>query len=120
MTFSKSTDSIYKRYLFRAASVLALAVALYHLVGIFYQVNTSPWWRHAIFILISLFCAYGFSKRPLYFLYFFAILVAQQFYSHGTNLVSQWMGYNKTDWVSIFLLPLLVVLLVALYLERRK
>lgn len=120
MTVFKATNSFYKRYLFGVAAGFALVFALYHLIGIFYPVNTSPWWRHVIFIFVSLFWVYGFSKRPNYFVYFFTLLVAQQLYSHGTNMFIQWTTYSKIDWISIFLLPMLVILVVALYLERDK
>src|ERR1041385_2783035 len=71
---------VYRQLLFKVVSVLSLVIAAYHFVGIFYQINSSPSWRHALFVCICLFCYYGFAKRPKYFIYIFLALSVQQFY----------------------------------------
>jgi len=104
----------------KVASLLSIVVALYHVIGIFYPINSSPPWRHFSFTCVSLFCSYGFAKRPKYFIYFFFLLLVQQYYSHGGYLLSQWFDYGKIDWISLVLLLLLPILFYSLLMDRKS
>src|SRR5258706_13107416 len=103
--------------LFKITSLLSIAIAVYHLIGVFYSINSSPPWRHFIFACVCLFCGYGFTKRPKYFVYFFFALVAQQYYSHGSSLWSQWFRYAKIDWISLALLTSMSIILYNLIVD---
>ena len=112
--------SDYRTRLFKIASLLSLLAAVYHLVGIFYPINSSPAWRHLLFVCVALFCSYGLTKRPKYFVYFFFLLVVQQFYSHGGSLINQWIQYHTIDWISLVLLLFLPVIFFNLILESKS
>jgi len=99
---------------------LATIVAIYHLIGVFYKLNTSPAWRHLIFIGINIICIYGLLKRPLWFIYFFALLLAQQLYSHGGDLIWHWRNEHRVDWISVAVIILMPVIFILLLLARRK
>jgi len=92
-------------------SFFFLVTAIYHSVGIFYQVNDSPAWRHGLFVLINLFCIYGLFKRPWYFIYFLVLLLLQQFYSHGGDLQAYYKQTGKIDWLSLLDILFLVIFL---------
>ena len=36
----------YRYWLFKVLSILSVVIAIYHFVGIFYPINSSPPWRH--------------------------------------------------------------------------
>jgi hypothetical protein len=95
-------------------AVLAAFAAIYHLAGIFSEIDESPPWRHALFVVITTFCVYGFLKRPYYFVYFIAVLLVQQFYSHGTYLINLWVEKGQLHWISVFDLLLLPIALFCL------
>ncbi|GHM98544.1 hypothetical protein WSM22_00340 [Cytophagales bacterium WSM2-2] len=104
---------------FKVVAILGVVVAIYHVVGIFYPVNDSPPWRHGVFIVVSLFCSYGFIKRPKYFLYFFAVLSVQQFYSHGSDIISTWQEKHNIDWISVALLIAIPFILYNLIVDAK-
>jgi drug/metabolite transporter superfamily protein YnfA len=110
MLFTLKTRDI----LFKALAGLACLAGAYHLAGIFYKVNESPVWRHLLFVGISVFCVYGFLKRPKYFAWFIALLFAQQCYSHGTYAVNLWMQRKQIHWISLIDLVLLSIGLICL------
>ena len=107
----------YRTWLFKGAFAFSLAAAVYHLVGVFYPINSSPPWRHGVFVGVCLFCSYGFTTRPKYFVYLFAVLFVQQVFSHGQYLVTRWMDHNRVDWNSLVLLTFMPILLVGLINE---
>ncbi len=109
---------VFRDRLFKVVTVVSLLIAMYHLVGIFFPINESPPWRHAVFVIVCIFCAYGFIKRPTYFIYLFAVLFLQQFFSHGQSLVFQWSEYHKIDWVSFMLLIFMPFPLICLVIDR--
>src|SRR5882724_11304852 len=96
-----SSDFLLKLF----AALFALA-AVYHLIGVFTPINSSPAWRHFIFVVINSFCVYGLLKRPEYFTFFFLFLMTQQFYSHGKSIIDQW-NEGRIDWISIVVLILM-------------
>jgi hypothetical protein len=105
---------------FRVCSILAIIVAIYHAVGVFYPINASPPWRHTIFVGVCLFCAYGFEKRPKNFIYVFGALAVQQFFSHGSYMIEQWNGAHDIHWISVALLLVLPVIFFNLLAENRE
>ena len=105
--------------LFITLTALCGVTAIYHVVGVFYVINDSPPWRHLLFVAINLLCAYGFLKRPQFFVYLFAILLVQQFYSHGSSIVNMWVEKKQIDWISIAVLIFLPVALVSLFEDYR-
>ena len=110
MLFTAKSRSV----LFKAFAVLFLLTAIYHAAGLFIKINESPIWRHLLFVGINLFCVYGFLKRPKYFVYLFVLLLIQQYYSHGTDLVHLWNDQKQIDWISFFDLLILPIVLICL------
>ena len=93
-----------------------IAAAAFHIAAIaFPGVDIpSPAWRHALFIAVNLGAAAGMIFRPRWFALPFAVLTAQQVYSHGMTLVSAWRS-GRIDWPSVVVLvamPLALFLLV--------
>lgn len=103
-----------RKSLFVVFSILTVLIAVYHFLAIFTRFDDSPVWRHSLFVGINLFCAYGFLKRPKYFVYFTAMLLVQQYYSHGIYLVRLWIDKNQLHWLSVFVLILLPIALICL------
>lgn len=110
MLFSQKSRNV----LFKVFAVLASMTAIYHLLGLFYKVAESPIWRHLVFVVINLFCIYGILERPKYFVYLVALLLIQQYYSHGTYLINLWNSKKQIHWVSFFDLLLLPIALICL------
>lgn len=106
--------------LFFIFSFVFIAFAVYHLIGVFYVINDSPAWRHGIFFALSIFGIYGILKRPKYFVFLFGILLLQQLYSHGGDLIHIWQTEHKVDWISLFVLLFLPTVFVFLILDRVK
>ena len=104
---------------FKLFAVFCFITAIYHLVGIFYKLNDAPPLRHLLFVGINLFCAYGILKRPWYFVYLFAVLLVQQYYSHGGSIISMWAEKKQVDWLSVAVLIALSIGMVCL-LEDAK
>jgi hypothetical protein len=109
-----------KRILFYAFTILSFLAAIYHLIGIFYKINNSPVWRHVIFVVVNLFCIYGFLKRPKYFIYFFCVLTLQQYNSHGSHLIRLYTLEHKIHWISLFVIILLPIGLFCLFEDKRS
>jgi hypothetical protein len=115
MPFTAQTRSI----VFKAFALLFCFTAIYHLVGAFVKINELPVWRHLLFAGINLFCVYGFLKRPKYFIYLLALLMVQQYYSHGTTLIQLWNEKKEIDWISVFDLLILPIALICLIKDRK-
>ena len=112
-----------RNWLFIAFAILTLISAGYHFLDIFYPFDKSPVWRHILFIGINLFCTYGVLKRPKYFVYFFAVLLVQQYYSHGSFLVNLWIEKGQIHWISVIdllLMPIGLICLVDDYRMKRS
>jgi hypothetical protein len=78
----------------------------------------SPAWRHGLFVGINLAAAAGMIFRPRGFAIAFAILTAQQVYSHGTTLVTAWQHESRIDWPSVVVLVAMPSALVLLARSR--
>ena len=100
-----------RNILFVAFAGAALLAAVYHIKEIFYPTETTPAWRHALFICINIICIYGMLKRPVWFTWFIGLLTLQQWYSHGSYAIKLWQQEHQIHWISIvdiILLPLLL------------
>jgi hypothetical protein len=97
--------------------MFALAAG-YHVLGIIYEVDDKPVWKHLIFVVIDLFFVYGLHKRTKYFIYIFAIFLLQQYFSHGNYLLLLWQEKHKVHWISLFILIILPIVLICLYEEQ--
>jgi hypothetical protein len=86
----------------------------YHTVGLFHKVNDASVTRHALFIGLDLFCAYGFFKRPRYFVLLFGIFTIQQIYSHGQQLIQRWTDHHQIHWISVAVLVIFPLGIAAL------
>ncbi len=113
-----------KRWLDRLPLVLAVLFgvgALFHAVGVVAPGlgNASSSGRHAVFVLINGLFAAGFFFRQRWIIVPALALIAQQAYSHGTDLARAW-AEGRTDVQSLLVLLFLpVVLIAALHLARR-
>ena len=119
MLFSAKTRSV----LFVLFAMVFILAAIYHLVLTVYKVDDTPVWRHLLFVVIDLFCAYGSLKRSKYFLYFIAPLLIQQYYSHGTYLINMWNEKRQIHWISVFdllLFPIGLICLIEDYKMKHK
>jgi hypothetical protein len=113
-------QSKYLRIIFWFYAVLNTLVACYHLVGIFYPINSSPPWRHGLFVIINLFCVYGFLNRPRFFVYFFFLLFLQQLYSHGGNAVAVWIQHRIVSWMDLCVVFFIGLAFVLVWIDRNK
>ena len=107
------------KIIFIILAVLCLLTSIYHVVGIFYKINDAPPLRHLLFVGVTLFCTYGFSKRPSYFVYVFGLLLLQQYYSHGGDVIKMWDEKRQIDWLSAGVLVALTLGMFCLVEEVR-
>jgi hypothetical protein len=108
-----------KKIFFIVFAAFFVLSAIYHLVGLFIHVNDSPFWRNLLFVVINSFVAWGLLKRPSYFIYLFILLMIQQIYSHGSDLINLWNDHHKLDWLSLLVIVILPVMLVFLIIDRK-
>ena len=106
-----------RQSVFLVLQVALTLAALYHFAGLFYKVNDAPFVRHAAFVVIDLFCVYGFRKRPRYIVFFFAPFTLYQYYTHGLHLIRLWTTENRIHWISVLVLAILPVGLIFLVLD---
>jgi hypothetical protein len=99
---------------------LAVITSTYHTVALFCKVNESGFWRNLVFVIIGIFCIYGFLKRPKYFIYFYIILLIQQYYSHGRHLINSLTTEHRIHWISLMVLVFMPLGLIYLWLERKR
>jgi hypothetical protein len=82
----------------------------------------SPPWRHGLFAAVHLAAAVGALWRPRGVVVAFALLTAQQLYSHGTYALDVWRDEQRVDWASVVVLvgmPVVLALFVADARARR-
>jgi hypothetical protein len=116
MMFLAST----RKFWFKIFALLFLMASAYHLIGIFYPLDTSPIWRHSIFVAINLCCSVLVLKRPKYFFYIAIVLSMQQYYSHGSYFLKLLKEEGKIHWLSIGVFILLPILLLLLWEDYKK
>jgi hypothetical protein len=98
--------------------------ALYHAAALAWPelAESSPPWRHALFVAINGAMAAGMLLRPRAFTAIFAALVVQQIVSHGSRALSVWRTEGRVDWPSAIVLvavPIALALLVRAALSTR-
>lgn len=95
--------------------------ALFHLAALIAPGlgDSSPPWRHLLFAAINVAAAVGMLRRPRGFAIAFAILCAQQIYSHGTALVAAWRVEHRMDWASAIVLVTMPIALALLVRDAR-
>jgi hypothetical protein len=103
-----------KHIVFIICAALAFAAMLYHTAGAVQPFDSTPAWRHMVFIGICTICIYGLLKRPNWFVWFFGILTLQQLYSHGIHFIRllQENKFNPIDMAILLLMPLIFLLLL--------
>ncbi|HVY25806.1 MAG TPA: hypothetical protein VHB79_04615 [Polyangiaceae bacterium] len=79
--------------------------------------DSSPPWRHALFVAINLGAAWGCWRKPPWFIWPFALLLLQQLYSHGRDFVRAWPEHLDTR--SLAVLVWMPVVAIALWRQRR-
>ncbi len=103
--------------LFIAFALLALAAMIYHFIGVITAFDNTPAWRHILFIGIIIICIYGLLKRPVWFIWFWAILTLQQFYSHGAHFI-RFLTENNFVWIDFGVLLLMPSIFILLLIDK--
>ncbi|MES2775310.1 MAG: hypothetical protein V4722_14065 [Bacteroidota bacterium] len=104
--------------LFYFYALLAVFAALYHANKYFFPVPNESAGRHLLFVAISTICVFGLIKRPAWFLYFFGVLMLQQLYSHGGQLLQQWNGMHTINYIDLGIVVMMPVIFVSLLRNR--
>lgn len=91
--------------------------ALYHFLGIFFKIGDASVLRHATFVVIDIYCVYGFFFRHSLFNLFFALLTTHQFFKHGLSLFTLWDLKQQIDWISLTVLILMPIGMAKLVVE---
>ena len=110
-----------RRAAFHVLAALSGAAAAYHVAGALGQLagDTTPTWRHGVFIAIDLIGVWYLLRRPIGLLPAFTIVVCQQFLSHGGRAMLWWAESARIDALSIGTLVALTVALALLVLDAR-
>lgn len=96
-----------------ALAVPAFGTALYS--------PTYPAWRHVVFVVIDSTLAWLFLRRPVWFVWAYAVLTVQVFYSHGGSAWASWQHDGRVasiDAAALVAIPLALGLLVVDYRAR--
>lgn len=102
--------------LFRIFAAASLAAAAYH-VAVYVHPAFSPGGspaRHAVFAVIYAICAFLFLRRPLWFVFVFALVAAETVWSHGMHAWRLLQNEERFDWLSIAVVLLVPVALMFL------
>ena len=107
--------------IFAVLAALSAGAAAYHVAGAVGRLvgDTTPHWRHALFIAIDVVGVWYLLRRPLPLLPIFGVLVGQQFFSHGGRAMRWWAESARVDAISIGTLVALSVTFVLLTLDAR-
>jgi H+/Cl- antiporter ClcA len=103
------------------AGAIAALVAVFHAVAIVRPEvsEPSPAWRHALFVVVNLVAGALFVARVRWLPVPFALLAAQQVWSHGSSFLEA-RAAGHTDLQSVAVLVTLPVLAVLVALGRRR
>lgn len=107
-----------KNKLFIILAFVFVIPAIFHAFALFFPLNDSPVWRNLLWVFLNLLLAYGVYTRPKFFVYVFALLIIQQFISHGSDLVHLWKTQHKVDWISVSVFIYLPVVFIFLIRDR--
>lgn len=98
--------------------IIGIFLGLYHANKYFFTAGDDAF-GHLVFVGISAIAVYGLWKRPIWFIYFFAVLMLQQFYGHGGSFIKKWQITHTVDWVSIAIVLLMPIIFIALLKEKK-
>ena len=112
------------RRVFAAIAAFFVAGAVFHVAALVRPAlgDPSPPWRHALFVLINVAVALGMHRRPHGFAVGFALLTAQQLWSHGATAAQVFRDEGRLDWASVVVvagMPAVLALLLADARARR-
>jgi hypothetical protein len=107
------------KYFFYFAAVLSACAAIYHAIGICHPTDHSPAWRHFVFCCISVAGVWAMIKRPYWLVYLLVILTLQQWYSHGTYLVTRYNNEHSIHWLSVMVIIIMPVITYAVWKDRQ-
>ncbi|MBI5512808.1 MAG: hypothetical protein HY909_03525 [Deltaproteobacteria bacterium] len=105
----------------RVVAVFLLGAGLYHLVGALAPTFAPrlPTWRHGLFAAVDLVAAVGLWRDFRGFSLLFAVLTAQQLWSHGGDLLRAATVHHRLDALSLVVV-LLMPGALALVLRRAR
>lgn len=106
-----------REFFFLVCRIMGVIVGFYHANKFFFPAGEDAT-RHLFFVGISAFGVYGLWKRPTWFVYFFCMLMLQQFYSHGGFAIKHWQTKHKIDWISVTIISLMPIIFIALIKEK--
>ncbi len=105
----------------RALALAFAAAFVVHLLALVHPspADTSPAWRHAVFLGVNAILAIGFARCVRWLFVPVLVFAAQQATSHGIDFVSALRngGLDVTSLLVLIVLPVVVV--VAFLLQRR-
>ena len=121
VTIAPYMSSPSRHTIFAVLAALSAGASAYHVAGALGQLSgdTTPHWRHALFIAIDVVGVWYLLRRPLPLLPIFGVLVVQQFMSHGGRAIRWWVESARIDSISIGTLVALSVTFVLLILDAR-
>jgi hypothetical protein len=110
------------RTFFVALALAFAAAAVFHLLAVtgVVSVPASTSGRHALFVIVNAACAAGLWRRPRGFVWLFALLTAQQLYSHGADALGEHRRGEPVDLASVVVLAGMPATLAALVLDARR
>ncbi|MCA9594590.1 MAG: hypothetical protein KC776_14800 [Myxococcales bacterium] len=107
---------------FRAVALAFAAAAAFHafraIAPVAHDGSSSA--RHALFVLVNALVAVGLWVRPRWLFVPFALLTAQQLWSHGGAALAAWRDHGRVDVTSLAIVLLMPATLTLLLLERRR
>jgi len=105
---------------YRLFAAAFLAATVYHLIGAtglaFHEV---PQWRHALWIPIDGFMAWGFWGLQPWLGVPLVVITAWSFYSHGWLAFLEWRSTGRFDWPSLAVIVLLPAMLARVICDTR-
>jgi hypothetical protein len=116
----------YRDLVFRLAAAGAVVATVIHVLGLtipaFAAANYPdyPAWRHGVFIAINLSAAWVFLRRPAWFVWAFAVLTLQAFYSHGGSAWASWQRDGLVRWIDLAALVAIPTSLALLIADRNR
>jgi hypothetical protein len=108
------------KYFFYFAAVFSACAAIYHIIGIFSNIDNSPVWRHVLFCCVSITGSWALIKRPSWLIYAMTVLTLQQWYSHGSYLITKYREEQSIHWMSVIVLILLPAITYAVWIDRKR
>jgi hypothetical protein len=105
-------------WLFLCSRIFAIVLGFYHINLFFFSVNGNGA-AHLLFVAICVISAFGFWKRPKWFVYFFLLLVLWQLYIQGVYLYSRWQTVHLFDIKSFAIIILMPIIFMALQKDKK-